>query len=51
MSSVSFTLEVVKDDRNGGTKDRRIESRNDEDAGEWWRYRKNNEHEGVKVTK
>ena len=42
---------MVKDDRNGGRKDRRIESRNEEDAGEWWRHRKKNEHEGVKVTK
>ena len=30
----------------GGRKDSRIESRNEEDAGEWWRHRKNNEHKG-----
>ena len=34
ISLLRFRREVVKDDRNGGRKDRRIESRNEEDVGE-----------------
>ena len=38
----------MKEERSGGRKDRRIESRDEEDAGEWWRHRKNNQHKGGK---
>ena len=38
----------MKEERNGGRKDRRIESRDEEDAGEGWRHMKNNEHKGGK---
>ena len=31
-----------------GRKDRRIETLDGEDAGEWWRHKKNNEHIGGK---
>ena len=39
-------FEVNERGQKGGRKDRRIESRNEEDAGEWWRHRKNSEHKG-----
>ena len=39
---------MIERDRKGGRIEREIESRDEEDAGEWWRHRKNNEHKGDK---
>ena len=49
---LSFTYDREMDERGKkwGRKDRRIESQDGEDAGEWWRHKKTNEHKGVKVT-
>ena len=46
LPSFSSDREMDESGKEWGRKDRRIETRDEEDAGEWWRHKKNNEHIG-----